>query len=137
MAVHDQNFEEAALPFLQPEDDDPAETEAFPIHPTHSPVKIIFIVSSMIFILAFGGALMQIPGVRIYEDILCRDYYSKLEGKHLTSSPGNKIDEKQCKGEEVQSQLNVLLSGLIVMGSIPSKWVFGFTCVTLSNVRKY
>ncbi|RFU28514.1 hypothetical protein B7463_g7814, partial [Scytalidium lignicola] len=117
MVARNHSFEEVEVPFLRP--GTPAlEERSLPVHPTHSPWKIVFIIASMIFLLAFGGTLMAIPGVRIYEDILCHEYYDKLEGYHDVTLSG-KIDEKLCKGEEVQSRLNSMLGGLAVLNSIP------------------
>jgi hypothetical protein len=88
------------------------------IHQTHSPKVIILLLFCIIFVLAFGGGLMGIPAVRLYEDIVCHHYYEKLEG------PGRiglleDIDESLCKGDEVQNQMNQIFAGLQVLGVIP------------------
>lgn len=61
---------------------------------------------------------MAVPVVRLYEDIICHHYYDDLEGDGHIGLEGN-IDEKQCKGDEIQGQLNVLLAGLHFLGAIP------------------
>jgi len=61
---------------------------------------------------------MGVPSLRIYEDIICRHYYEGLEGEGHIELKGA-IDEEMCKGEEVQSQLNILIAGLYFVGAIP------------------
>ena len=61
---------------------------------------------------------MAVPTIRLYEDIICHRYYENLEGAGHIGLEG-KIDEKECKGDEIQGQLNVLLAGLHFLGAIP------------------
>lgn len=89
------------------------------LHQTHSPRVITGIVLVILFILGFGGYLMAVPGIRIYEDIICHHYYAKREGEGSIGFQGN-IDERLCKGEEVQNELSVVVAGLHVIGAIPS-----------------
>lgn len=63
---------------------------------------------------------MAVPGIRIYEDIICHHYYAKREGEGRIGFEGN-IDESLCKGEEVQNELSIIVAGLHVIGAIPSK----------------
>jgi hypothetical protein len=72
-------------------------------------------------VLAFGGVLMAVPAIRLYEDIICHHYYENLEGDGHIGLEGD-IDEKECKGDEVQGQLNVLLAVLHFLGAIPGAW---------------
>ncbi|KAH8820882.1 major facilitator superfamily domain-containing protein [Xylogone sp. PMI_703] len=117
MEARDDSSEEAEEPFLRP--GIPTDEErTFPVHPTHSTMKIVIIIAFMIFILAFGGTLMVLPAIRVYEDVLCHQYYEKLPD-HGHISLAGQIDEKLCKGEEIQTRLNTLLGGLAVLGSIP------------------
>ena len=61
---------------------------------------------------------MAVPSIRLYEDIICHHYYENLEGEGHIGLEGN-IDEKECKGDEVQNQLNVLLVVLHFLSAIP------------------
>lgn len=55
---------------------------------------------------------MAVPGIRIYEDIIC---HRKLGIK-------GDIDESLCKGDDVQNELSVVVAGLHVIGAIPSEF---------------
>jgi hypothetical protein len=57
--------------------------------------------------------------MRIYEDIICHHYYKDLEGEDYNGL--GHIDEDQCKGDEIQNQLNILLAGMHVLGSMQGK----------------
>ena len=88
------------------------------IHQTHSPRIIILVLFSIIFILAFGGFLSAVPGLRLYENVICHYYYNNLEGEgHIGYDVD--IDESLCKVDEVQNELNLLLAVLHFLGAIP------------------
>jgi hypothetical protein len=93
------------------------------IHQTHSPRIIILILFTILFILAFGGFLMTVPGLRLYENIICHHYYNKLQGEQHIGLDGD-IDESLCKVDEVQNELNVLLAVLHFLGAIPGMLKF-------------
>lgn len=86
-----------------------------------SPRAIILLLYSIIFILTFGGHLIGVPAMRIYEDIICHHYYKDSGGEDYNGL--EQIDEGMCKGDEVQNQLNILLAGVHVLGSLQG----GFT----------
>lgn len=65
---------------------------------------------------------MSVPGIRIYEDIICHHYYARQgEGKGFRGLEGD-IDEDRCKGLEVQNELSFLLAGLHVVGALPREF---------------
>lgn len=65
---------------------------------------------------------MTVPGIRIYEDIICHHYYAgRGEGQGFRGLEGD-IDEDLCKGTEVQNQLSFLLAGLQVIGAFPGEF---------------
>lgn len=64
---------------------------------------------------------MAVPGIRIYEDIICHHYYAKKEGEGFIGF-GDGIDESLCKGDEVQNELSIVVAGLHVIGAIPSEF---------------
>jgi hypothetical protein len=88
------------------------------LDPTLSPRIIILLVFTTIFILTFGSSLIGVPCLRIYEDIVCRNYYAGLEGEGRIELGGS-VDESMCKGEEVQSKLNLFLAVLTFLSAIP------------------
>jgi hypothetical protein len=83
----------------------------------------------IIFILAFGGYLMAVPSIRLYEDIICHHYYNELEGEGHIGFEGQ-IDEELCKVEEVQKELNILLAGLHFLGALPRRFSCGKEAAT-------
>lgn len=80
---------------------------------TRSPRFIIAIVFVIIFILNFAAFLTQVPSIRLYEDIICHHYYKDV------GMLGN-IEEGECKGADVQEELNVVMAGLLFLGAVPS-----------------
>jgi hypothetical protein len=110
-------------PLLQDDNLQRTDSHTHPfLHTTHSPRIIIALIFAIIFVLACGGQLMAVPAIRLYEDIICHLYYENLDGEgHV--GPGGYIDEKQCKGDEVQGQLNVLLAVLHFLSAIPGDYI--------------
>jgi hypothetical protein len=90
---------------------------------TSSPSTICILLFTIVFILSFGGHLMGVPAMRIYEDIICHHYYENMEGDDRIGLEGD-ITEGMCKGDEVQNQLNILLAGLYFLGAIPGRQHF-------------
>jgi hypothetical protein len=81
---------------------------------------ITLIIFAIIFILAFGGYLMAVPSIRLYEDIVCHHFYNGLEGEEHRGFD-EVIDEGLCKRDEVQEELNVLFAGLHFLGALPCR----------------
>jgi hypothetical protein len=79
------------------------------IHEIHSPRIIILVLCAIIFTLSFGGCLMIVPSLRLYEDIICHHYYESLEGEGHIGLDGH-IKESLCKVDEVQNELNIFLA---------------------------
>jgi len=75
-----------------------------------SPRTILILLFTTVFILSFGGSLMAIPTVRVYEDIICHLYYEDMGGE--LTGPGGNIDESLCKVDEVQKELNFFIAVL-------------------------
>ncbi|KAI9647841.1 hypothetical protein NHQ30_004229 [Ciborinia camelliae] len=84
----------------------------------HSPRIIVLLLTTIVFIIGFGGYLAWIPSIRIYEDLLCRRYYEELQGQGGIGS-SSMIDESRCKGNEVQEELNILTAVLETLKSLP------------------
>jgi hypothetical protein len=68
----------------------------------------------------FGNYFMIAPQLRIYEDIICRHYYDKIEGQgHIALTED--LDESLCKLDEIQEELAVVMGGLSVVDSVPGE----------------
>ncbi|KAJ8067506.1 hypothetical protein OCU04_004849 [Sclerotinia nivalis] len=92
------------------------------VHQTHSPRIIILLLTTIVFIIGFGGYLAWIPSMRIYEDILCHRYYEELQGQGGIGL-SSKIDEARCKGDKVQEELNILTAVLETLKSLPGMFM--------------
>jgi hypothetical protein len=118
--AHDTPLLSTAIPNVRPSLRGRRSSSAF-LHQTHSTKTITAIIISVLFVLEFGGFLMAVPAIRLYEDIICHHYYNGIEGEgHIGF--GETIDEGMCKGEEVQEKLNILLAGIGVLGSIACRF---------------
>ncbi|TVY16230.1 Efflux pump ustT [Lachnellula arida] len=92
---------------------------SFNIRQTRSPRVVTGIIFTIIFVMAFGGNLMAVPGLRLWEDIICHHYYNDLQGENHVGFDGH-INEGLCKGDEVQNQLNIFIGVLAFLTPIPS-----------------
>jgi hypothetical protein len=130
MAFHSYNSDSELDPASIPHDEVPllrttsrpgtARSSSF-IRPSHSRRVIITILCTIVFTLGFGSFLMGIPGIRLYENIICHHYYNKLEGDARIRLDGE-IAEDKCKIEPVQEELNILLAGAHFLGAIPCRF---------------
>ncbi|KAE9378165.1 MFS general substrate transporter [Stipitochalara longipes BDJ] len=94
-------------------------TPTGPFYQTRSRRIITLIIFAVIFILAFGGTLMVVPSIRLYEDIVCHHYYNGLEGNDHRGYDDT-IEEGLCKVREVQQELNILFAGMHFLGAFVS-----------------
>ncbi|KAI1296972.1 major facilitator superfamily domain-containing protein [Xylaria venustula] len=84
------------------------------------PGTIVFILCVVIFIGSMASGFLYMPLTRIFEDILCRQYYDQI---HSHDQP---IDEDMCKVDAIQSKLAYLLAimaslnaGVSVLSALP------------------
>ncbi|KAI1385432.1 MFS general substrate transporter [Hypoxylon trugodes] len=77
----------------------------------HKPGAVLALLCLIIFAGSTADAFKQIPMTRIFEDILCHEYYGKTP---VSSEP---IDEALCKDDVIQSRLAYLLAGLEALTS--------------------
>ncbi|KAI9743931.1 MAG: hypothetical protein M1818_002665 [Claussenomyces sp. TS43310] len=87
----------------------------------HSPMAIISILSVTIFVIMCGSFLIAVPQARVFEDIICHHYYGRMARSSKTVFIGP-IDESLCKGDEVQSELAMLMGVLEMLNNIPGVW---------------
>ena len=84
----------------------------------HSPLAIVSLLYAIVFLLQFGAKLMYVPSIRIFEWILCHNYFNRLEGdQHIGID--DDLPESMCKIEAVQTQLNILVSVVWMLNCIP------------------
>ncbi|KAI8963498.1 MFS general substrate transporter [Daldinia sp. FL1419] len=72
----------------------------------HKPNLILRLCYLIVFVGSLAGGFQQIPMTRIYEDILCREYYGK------SPASDEPIDEGLCKKDAIQSELALLFAFL-------------------------
>ncbi|KAI2616835.1 MFS general substrate transporter [Hypoxylon sp. NC1633] len=70
----------------------------------NKPGAVVGLILLIIFVASAAGAFQQVPQTRIFEDVLCREYYNRTAGS------GEPIDEVHCKVNEIQSKLAYLLA---------------------------
>lgn len=87
------------------------------IRRARSPHVITAIVLASLLWLQFGGYLMAVPVLRVYEDIICHHYYDRLQGAGYTALLGN-IDESMCKKDDIQNELSIVVAGSHFLGAI-------------------
>ncbi|KAK3934710.1 major facilitator superfamily domain-containing protein [Diplogelasinospora grovesii] len=75
-----------------------------------SPGTIITLLSVLLFLIATSGMMIMLPVFRLLEDALCHQFYQL--------PPDTSIPEKECKVEEVQTQLAYLGGWAAVMNSL-------------------
>jgi hypothetical protein len=85
-----------------------------------SPGSIITILCIVIFIGSTSSGFQNMSMTRIFEDILCRQYYDKIRSRE------EPINEDMCKVDAVQSELaylfaimNSLNAGFSVLSALP------------------
>ncbi|KAI0382507.1 MFS general substrate transporter [Hypomontagnella monticulosa] len=72
----------------------------------HNPSTIINLIYLYVLVVSATGGFQNIPMTRIYEDILCHEYYGRTPGE------GEPIDEGDCKMDSLQSELAYLFAVL-------------------------
>ncbi|KAF7954343.1 hypothetical protein EAE96_005468 [Botrytis aclada] len=83
-----------------------------------SPSSITAIVLANLLWFEFGGYLMAVPSLRVYEDIVCHHYYDRLQGEgHIVL--GGHIDGSMCKKDDIQNELSIIIAGTHFLGAIP------------------
>ncbi|KAK6533318.1 hypothetical protein TWF694_002269 [Orbilia ellipsospora] len=87
----------------------------------NSPRKALFIIILFIiilFVFDFADSMFQAPIVRIYEDIICRNYFDAHQPE--LNHSGRQIPEEQCKIPPVQKELALIRGMEPVFDAIPS-----------------
>lgn len=71
-----------------------------------SPRHIALCLAVVLFVLQLGASLADVPATQLLEDMLCQ-------------SQSN--ESQQCRGVDVQAELNVLSVGALVFGYLPGE----------------
>lgn len=87
----------------------------------HSPQVFVFLCLVAILAFDFGAYLNIAPQTRIFEDIVCREYYDKHEPGRF--GPGE-IPEEQCKVKHVQAEVAFVQAMMSSFDAIPSMFSF-------------
>lgn len=81
-----------------------------------SPLYIVAWLAVIVFLVQLGASLSDVPSTRLLEDIICHKYH------HNTSSA--LMSETQCAMDAVQGELNVVLTGALILGYLPGEfWI--------------
>lgn len=87
----------------------------------HNPTVFIALCVLMVFAFDFGAYLNIAPQTRIFEGIVCRNYYDKHEPGRF--APGE-IPEDQCKIKPVQAEVAFVQGLMSSFEAIPSRLSF-------------
>ncbi|RSM02704.1 hypothetical protein CEP52_007827 [Fusarium oligoseptatum] len=68
-----------------------------------------------LFIIQFGLSLGDLPSIRLMQDIVCKRHYE------ITSH--GLLPEEECRGEEVQQELNTIVMGILISVTVSGKWL--------------
>ncbi|WEW59684.1 hypothetical protein PRK78_005163 [Emydomyces testavorans] len=82
-----------------------------------SPAIFVLLCALASFALDFGAYLNVAPQTRIFEDIVCRNYYDKHEPGRFTYG---EIPEEQCKIKPVQGEVAFVQAMISSFDAIPS-----------------
>ncbi|RYP78324.1 hypothetical protein DL769_003202 [Monosporascus sp. CRB-8-3] len=81
----------------------------------HKGSTIVGLLCIIVFVTTCSSGFVDTPLTRIIEDILCRRYYSS-HGPHPLG--GDQIDEKLCKENIIQTDLQDIMSTMTMLSSI-------------------
>ncbi|RSL42086.1 hypothetical protein CEP53_012383 [Fusarium sp. AF-6] len=66
-----------------------------------------------LFIIQFGLSLGDLPSIRLMQDIVCK--------RHYEITDGGLLPEEECRGEEVQQELNTIVMGILISVAVSGK----------------
>jgi hypothetical protein len=91
------------MPLLEPRRF--AET-ATPFHTGRFHLYTLSIIMVLVFLFDFAGSLVGAPTLRIYESIICHNFYKVADPSRI--GDGGWVDERDCKIDAVQEELATL-----------------------------
>lgn len=76
-----------------------------------SPLYIVVMLALAVFFIQLGASLSDVPSTRLLEGLICNKYYHR--------SSGSLLPEDECSVGAVQSELNIVLMGALILGYLP------------------
>jgi hypothetical protein len=87
--------------------------------PKHKPLIVVSLCTLCILILDFGVYIQLAPITRIFESIICKNYYDE----HPEFGMSGQIPEAECKIAAIQSELAMLKGWQALFECLPSEWL--------------
>lgn len=115
------------IPITAPPPPPPLPTQDWPRKPVKfkSPLCIAFCLALLIFVVQLGASLPDVPATQLLENLLCQQLQEEVEAapqRNLTSTTALVMTpEDQCRGVEVQAELNVIAMGALILGYLPGE----------------
>lgn len=79
----------------------------------HSPLYIVTLLALVAFVVQLGGSIADVPSTRLLEGLICNEHYR--------TSSGYLLPETHCGVDAVQGELNVITTGLLILGYLPGE----------------
>lgn len=76
-----------------------------------SPLYVVVMLGWVVFLIQLGASLSDVPSTRLLEGLICNKYY------HRTS--GSLLPEDECSVGAVQTELNIVMMGALILGYLP------------------
>lgn len=80
-----------------------------------SPLYVVVMLALVIFFIQLGASLSDVPSTRLLEGFICNKYHHR--------SLGSLLPEDECRMGAVQSELNIVMMGALVLGYLPGKFI--------------
>lgn len=97
--------------------------------PGKSYLYAIGVVFALSFVADFGGALEDVPELRLLEMSVCRDYYRLHDPSVIGDPPLSYVDEELCKIDEIQVELAYIRAAKSLLTTLPGKKSFTANCL--------
>lgn len=91
------------------------------------PHVLVAFLAVILFIFQFGNVLGSVPSTRLLESIICRENFGKHTSANSISSV-SMLDESMCQVGPVQTELNIVSTGLAVFGCVPGTYLYYSPC---------
>lgn len=85
----------------------------------HDTARLVFQVALLTFVITFSSILTHVPTFKLYEDIICRNFYETKDGRppdyYITAANFN---QDLCKRSEIQEELVAVTGGMEVTAAL-------------------
>lgn len=122
---HDDEDDELPehVPFLDPSHS-PETTASFPTG--RFQLYTLGVIMVLVFVFDFTSSLTEASVLRIYESIICHDYYMVTDPSRI--GDGGVVDERHCKVDAVQEELTVLTGWERFFNTLPGESLQSLPC---------